>query len=204
MIRQSGVGLICKWEELVDIAVLAWGSLIWNPGQLQIREAFCEGGPVLPIEFSRISKNGRLTLVIDEAHGQPCETYFTMSAYKKLDEARENLRVRENMEHVNGVGFVDLVSGEVSRRARERHPNALAVISHWAEHRNLDAVIWTALAGNFAEKLDAEYGTEQAVSYLESLPPDSFAIAAHYINRAPATVQTHLRAAFVERWPQIG
>lgn len=188
----------------MEIAVLAWGSLIWNPAQLQVRDAFSEGGPALPIEFSRISKDGRLTLVIDETHGQACGTYFAMSAFTELDEARENLRVRENMEHVNGVGFVDLASGGVSQRACQRHPHAITEISHWAVDRNFDAVIWTALAGNFPEKLDAEFGIEQAVSYLESLPPDSFALAAHYINSAPATVQTRLREIFTERWPHNG
>ena len=188
----------------MEIAVLAWGSLIWNPDNLQVRNPFAEGGPALPIEFSRVSGNGRLTLVIDESDGQVCNTYFAMSSYTELDEARENLRVRENMKHVNGVGFVDFVSGEVSQRALERHPNAITVISRWAAHRNLDAVIWTALAGNFSEKLKRTFGIEEALSYLESLPRDSFALAAHYINSAPATVQTQFRNAFNERWPHNG
>ena len=137
-------------------------------------------------------------------NGQVCNTYFAMSSYTEIDEARENLRVRENMEHVNGVGFIDFVSGEVSPRTRERHPNAITVISHWAAQQHLDAVIWAALAGNFSEKFKRTFGIEEALSYLETLPRESFVLAAQYIDSAPATVQTHLRNAFNERWPHNG
>ncbi|HOW68396.1 MAG TPA: hypothetical protein P5055_13320 [Candidatus Paceibacterota bacterium] len=53
----------------MSIAILGWGSLIWNPRDLPITGDWQGDGPVLPIEFTRISDNGRLTLVIDERHG---------------------------------------------------------------------------------------------------------------------------------------
>jgi hypothetical protein len=53
----------------MKVLVLAWGSLVWDPGALRLASNWMEGGPVLPIEFSRISDDGRLTLVIDERHG---------------------------------------------------------------------------------------------------------------------------------------
>lgn len=46
------------------IAILGWGSLIWCPGNLRIRGPWRHDGPVLPIEFARISADGRLTLVV--------------------------------------------------------------------------------------------------------------------------------------------
>jgi hypothetical protein len=71
----------------VKIAILGWGSLISKPegdatiGQkpLRITGKFVPGGPSLPIEFSRISKDGRLTLVIDPIHGTPCDTFYAVS-----------------------------------------------------------------------------------------------------------------------------
>jgi 1-acyl-sn-glycerol-3-phosphate acyltransferase len=46
------------------IAVLGWGSLIWSPGNLKIDREWHEDGPFLPIEFARVSQDGRLTLVL--------------------------------------------------------------------------------------------------------------------------------------------
>jgi hypothetical protein len=52
------------------IAVLGWGSLIGDPGDMALADRFEPNGPQLPLEFSRISNNGRLTLVIDETAGR--------------------------------------------------------------------------------------------------------------------------------------
>ncbi len=38
----------------MKIAILGWGSLIWDRRDLQIAGDWQQGGPVLPIEFSRI------------------------------------------------------------------------------------------------------------------------------------------------------
>ena len=46
----------------MKIAVLGWGSLIWDPKELDANNEWNNDGPFLPIEFARISNNGRLTL----------------------------------------------------------------------------------------------------------------------------------------------
>jgi hypothetical protein len=76
-------------------AVLAWGSLVWDPRNLQVAADFAPNGPLLPIEFCRISRDGRLTLVVDETFGAVCTTYSAPSAIETLDAAIENLRLRE-------------------------------------------------------------------------------------------------------------
>ncbi len=48
------------------IGIIGWGSLIWDPRGLPIKCKWHKNGPELPIEFSRISQDGRLTLVIDK------------------------------------------------------------------------------------------------------------------------------------------
>jgi hypothetical protein len=48
----------------MQIAIVGWGSLIWCPGSLQIKSGWHRDGPPLPVEFARISGDGRLTLVI--------------------------------------------------------------------------------------------------------------------------------------------
>ncbi len=51
----------------MKIAILGWGSLLWQPKDLQFDKGigWSENGPMLPVEFARISKDGRLTLVIE-------------------------------------------------------------------------------------------------------------------------------------------
>jgi len=80
---------------MARIAILGWGSLIWCPRQLQYEGEWQQGGPVLPIEFSRISSDGRLTLVIDTQRGVDTPTRFVVSSHTDLKSAIENLRDRE-------------------------------------------------------------------------------------------------------------
>jgi hypothetical protein len=48
----------------MKIAVLGWGSLLWEQGVLRLASRWRTDGPWLPIEFARLSDRGRLTLVI--------------------------------------------------------------------------------------------------------------------------------------------
>lgn len=54
-----------------NAAILGFGSLIWNPGDLGGYGSFVSGGPVLPLSFSRISQDGRMTLVVDTRSDTP-------------------------------------------------------------------------------------------------------------------------------------
>ncbi len=188
----------------MKIAVLAWGSLIWDPRNLQTATGFVPFGPVLPIEFSRVSGGKRLTLVIDEANGAPCQTYVAQSVYADCDTAKINLKEREGMTHVNGVGFVDLTTNTEGIRSKERHPTALETIRAWAISTGYDSVIWTALASNFHEegKADQPFSATAAVEYLYGLDKPELAAALHYIWSAPPEVQTPVRAGVAARWPQ--
>ena len=197
----------------MKIAVLAWGSLIWQPRSLQIATGFVPFGPVLPIEFSRVSGGNRLTLVIDEANGAPCQTYVALSSNADLDNALLNLWVREGKENEKPparvrdsgrVAFVDLTTNTGSLRAKERHPVAVEAVLSWATATGHDAVIWTALASNFhdEEKAGKPFTVDAAMEYLDGLDKPDLAAALHYIWNAPPEVQTPVRAADTARWPQ--
>jgi hypothetical protein len=95
----------------MKIAILGWGSLKWDPRNLAYEGAWQSGGPQLPLEFSRISRDGRLTLVIDPTHGEPVSTLYTTSTLLSLDEAIENLQEREGTSS-QYIGFINLVNGE--------------------------------------------------------------------------------------------
>ncbi len=69
---QSGYNSHAESAFPMKIAILDSGSLVWDPRSLKDNleddGKFVQGGPKPPIEFSRISEDGRLQLVIDELH----------------------------------------------------------------------------------------------------------------------------------------
>lgn len=189
----------------MKIAILAWGSLVWEPRNLQTKTGFVPVGPVIPIEFSRVSQDKRLTLVIDEANGAPSLTYVAQSAHGDIETAKKNLKEREGMKHVNGVGFIDLATNAVSKRAKERHPEALESIRLWAKASGYDGVIWTALASNFHEdgRAGQPFSVDAAMEYLGGLNEPERDAALNYIRSAPVEVASPIRAAAAARWPQV-
>jgi hypothetical protein len=191
---------------MVKSVVLAWGSLVWDPGALQTAGKFTADGPLLPIEFCRVSDDGRLTLAIDESFGALCKTYSAPSALEDLDAARDDLCLREGMADARTVGFVEPASGRQSDFAVESHPQVVATIAAWTESLGYDATIWTALASNFDAwgKGGEPFSVSAALQYLETLEeedPAKFAQALAYIRKAPPEVETPVREEVAKRWP---
>jgi hypothetical protein len=184
------------------ISVLAWGSIIWDPRNLKVLDGFKPTGPRLPLEFCRISGDGRLTLAIDETVGTACTIYSGRSAFKNLDDAIENLRERENMPGPKGVGFTVLRAHKQSQTAIERHPTAVRTITEWLSASGFDAAIWTALATNFVERTKVHFSAAAAIRYLENLNKDSRDRALTYIRNAPPQIETPVRQAVNARWPR--
>lgn len=185
------------------IAILAWGSLVWDGRDLALAGPFKPSGPTLPLEFSRVSLDRRLTLVIDEDRGASCTSYVATSPYLDLDEAIGNLRRRENMPNAEGIGFVDTLERTRSDAAWERHPRAVLAIENWALRHGYRWVIWTALESNFhePEKAGEPFSVEAALDYLAALPPDRLEKALEYFRKAPPEISSPLREAVDRRWP---
>jgi hypothetical protein len=191
---------------MVKTVVLAWGSLVWDPRELKTAAKFAANGPLLPIEFCRISNDGRLTLAIDERFGALCKTYSAPSALENLDAARDDLCLREGMANARAIGFVEPASDRQSDFALENHPQVVATIAAWAESLGYDAAIWTALASNFDAwgKGGEPFSVSAALQYLETLEGEDsakFAEALAYIRKAPPEVETPVRDEVARRWP---
>ena len=186
------------------IAILAWGSLVRNRGSLAVTADFEALGPRLPIEFCRVSSDGRLTLVIDENVGAFCATYAAVSSFEDLSAAIENLQIRERMPGPKGVGYVNLRSGKQSSVAVERHPRTVAAIYAWTISNAYDATIWTALANNFhqSDKANEIFSIESAIRYHNTLDAEALTSSLEYIRNAPPEVQTPVRQAIHSWWPE--
>lgn len=182
-------------ETSFRIAILGWGSLISNPGRAAITSGWAHGGPVLPIEFSRVSRDGRLTLVIDPDHGVAVPTRYAESVRATLEDAISDLGHREGTVAKN-IGFLDLVN--VS--SRSRHAQTLEAVRAWARSHDFAAVVWTDLPGNFAEKTGIPFSAKSAVGYLGQLLDHRATAAREYVEGAPAEVDTPVRRLASAIW----
>lgn len=172
----------------MKLAILGWGSLIWDPANLHIRGRWQADGPFLPIEFARISDDGRLTLVL-YLGTEPVQTLWALSAYEDLNQAKENLRERERTS-LEIIGFISIPKNDSNCRAV---PQVIDFIRQWAVAKGLDAVIWTDLQANFKDKTKKELNAENVTAYLSSLTGASREKAIKYIRIAPSQVETKLR-----------
>lgn len=186
--------------EKMNIAILAWGSLIWEPRGLALVSPWVLSGPEVPLEFSRVSlsRGGALTLVIDSINGIALPTSVAVSAFQTLDEARENLGEREGC-GARGVGYVNCYDQTWYSR---QLPSVIDGIASWGRKQGFGAVIWTDLEPNFAaidksrfsdSEPFATFTIEHAQRYLHGLRAPGDALARAYIRKAPAHIETPLR-----------
>ena len=102
-----------------NIAILGWGSLLWRPESLAMTSAWNPDGPLLPLEFARLSGNNTLTLVIHPA-SPPQQTYWVTSACPSVADARENLGKREGCPAVEPDSCIDAYRRNASAQLPQR------------------------------------------------------------------------------------
>ena len=198
----------------MKIAVLGWGSLLWDTESTKGKEfekhlercsgadgLWCEGGPTLRLEFSRISdsRSGALTLVLDYENGTQCQVGYRISARDDPEDAVCDLRQREGTRR-DRIGLYLAGEEETTRWARA-HADAQEEIRKWAKSTGIEAVVWTALQSNFAERASVSFSMETAMKWIKNGGPEGRRKAVEYISRAPAFVKTDLRDRLqVEPW----
>jgi hypothetical protein len=150
----------------LSIALLGWGSLIWDPGALKVAgSGWRPDGPLLPIEYLRASglkrPPKRLTLVLVDRSvhtwaSRDVRALWTRSVYDTLEDARTNLAQRERS-GVDQVGY--LVSAKVqsapaqrlsltATRDEQRKTAVQEELETWLEDMRLDATIWADLSAS--------------------------------------------------------
>jgi hypothetical protein len=186
---------------MTRIAILGWGSLLWDESQKEFDEQHDDwsfDGPVLKLEFSRKSTSwlNALTLVIDPIHGHECQVAYALSKRTSFKDAIADLCAREKTTEKN-IGCLSVGSSLLGRDA-----NSIDAIALWARDRSIDVVLWTDLPGSFDDVAKQEF-INVAVNHLQELPPNAKAMAAQYVWRAPDLVLTPLRNALqAEPWFQ--
>ncbi|MEX2531456.1 MAG: hypothetical protein WD960_11850 [Gemmatimonadota bacterium] len=175
-------------------AVIAWGSLLWSPRNLRVTGRWEPTGPRLPIEFSRVTTDGRLTLVVDPVDGVAVQTWVARSPLPP-DDARRNLAEREAcaIEH---IGIVRRETGNGANQSSSPLPTHLEPLANWFRAGGFRAAIWTALPTRFATVTGAPFSVTRGLSYLNGLRGATRDVAFEYIRRAPETTRTPLSQAF--------
>jgi len=174
-------------------AILGWGSLIWDLDDLapDVRGGWeMGGGPVLPMEFTRISPKRKMGLVVclDAVHGVGCATSAIGSARRDIGSAIDDLARRERAKDQH-IGAVCLVTGH----RQGSSPDVAGLVADWCAARGLAGAVWTDLPSNFAEHLDEDFSIPRALAYLRTLAGESLDEAVRYIENAPPSTDTPLR-----------
>lgn len=182
------------------IAVLGWGSLVWNPkgdssaGQkpLLIQGDFQKSELEFGLEYSRVSCDGRLTLVIDSDQKIMSKIHFAESEFNTRDKVIENLREREGMPSAKYIRFVS--------RGEQHQDNVIKATTNWLGTTDFTAAAWTGLNSNYEDERGEKFTPEHALNYLLSLNGEIRDKAFGYIISAPDSVDTPLRK--IARWPE--
>lgn len=176
------------------VAILGWGSLLWDLDDLAPKVAGpwdLRAGPRLPMEFSRISPKRAMSLVVclDPEHGIGCATHAIRSTRGDVTEAIADLAARERAP-LGRIGWADAAGLGAGRM-----PEVVALVGAWCRERGWAAAVWTDLEPNFREATGAAFTVTEGVAYLRTLGDASLGEARRYIRQAPSTTRTPLRRA---------
>lgn len=169
---------------MATFVCLGWGSLIWQPKELPVVGPWRNDGPALRIEFGRQSRDGRITLILDQT-AAPLPCLWTELKAESLAEARRQLRVREGIpyHHEHHIGCWPSPSAGASQ---------MDEIAQWAVDRGFDGVVWTALPPKFAD-VETMPSCDEVIEYLRSLPASISSVAREYITKTPPQISTRYR-----------
>lgn len=168
----------------MNVACLAWGSLVWDPRELPIRRRWFDDGPFGQVEFVRKSKDGRVTLALCEA-AQPVRLLWAPMDLTDLQAAKEALKLREGL--TGKMWEKDI--GCWGSGAPE--PSLIHGLGAWAQAHGVEAVVWTALKPKF--DIDPVPSADSVVGYLAQLMGAKRDCAEQYVRRAPPQIDTRYR-----------
>lgn len=177
-------------------AIIGWGSLIWDLEILTPHVTLpweMEAGPILPMEFSRISAKRKMGLAVclDAEAGDPCPTHVIASRRETLDETVQDLAERERAP-IERIGGVCLRSG-----ARQGRVHFSTMIELWCREHNWQGAVWTDLDSNFQVMRNTPFSVQTGVEYLKTLKGERLEEAVRYIMNAPKPTNTRLRRALM-------
>jgi hypothetical protein len=181
----------------VNIACIAWGSLLWKPGPLKLASPWQPDGPLLPLEFVRDSDDSAELAIVLHEPAPPVPTWWARLAADSLDDAREMLREREKIRPEWARQFVGSIPNPYGPED--------ARVAAWMAGRGLDAVVWTALPAKFAGVGERAPSAHEAIAFLDGLTGETREEAEQYVRKVPKDIRTLYRTLFEQQlgWTPI-
>ena len=193
----------------IRIAVIAWGSLIYDPRNLKLRTQWFPTGPSLPVEFCRVTTTRdrnpvRLTLALLPG-AELVRTYWAELDYPDIDTARRALAEAEGTTGQQRLQKIGLWSKDGRLEGRLDFVNQH--IAKWAASEDLVGVVWTDLPPNLPKSGGGTYEEfedsllDEAIAHFRryendrTIDPSWFAAARDYVETAPTQTATRCRAA---------
>lgn len=166
------------------IAVLGWGSLIWDPRELAPEQSWREDGPKLRVDFLRRSSRDRVTLVLHESAAE-VRGLWTGFAGDDWTRVRDRLIAREGVQN----------QPEAIRHWSVGMAEAMNIIGLplWAASMGVNHVLWTGLPPRWNRTDGCVPTAAQVVDYLSGLRPVRHHAAEEYVRRTPVQVKTLIR-----------
>lgn len=180
---------------MTRVAVLGWGSLLWDRRTLHVSGQWRADGPSLPIEFARWSGSGKkkdeqyLSLVL-YPNATPIRTYWDASLLTDhRDDAICDLRKREGC-NLSSIAYLP------NAHQQSEIPGVDEEIRKWLNSKKaeIDAVIWTNLMPKLEGHKGKNFAIEDSIQWLDALRTGRHSgTAERYIRMAPSQTDTPLR-----------
>jgi len=171
---------------LTTIACLGWGSLVWDPRELPIQQRWFDDGPFIHVEFTRLSQDGRITLVL--AHTEnPVRSLWAVMDATDLASAKMDLRKREGIPEKNEERHIGAWS------TGQPPPALIPGLAEWAVAHGVTHVVWTNLPPKFNGTDESTPSAEEVVQYLSTLTGAKREVAERYVRFAPRQIDTAYR-----------
>lgn len=149
-------------------------------------------GPRLPLEFTRFSKRGRVTLIVDRA-AQPVEVLWATMEVERLEDAIRLLADREetSYQNIQSVRIDDVTEDAIKLE-----------ILWWLRSKQLPAAIWTGLS----YRGESRPSITDVLGHLKSLEGSERKLAEEYVRKAPKQIRTEYRARIEAElgWAHLG
>ncbi len=172
------------------IACIGWGSLIWDPEKYPFSgKDWHHDGPRVRVEFARRGWKDPLSLVL--IPGRPDVTVL----WRRVDctSCEETVKLLARREGIRkdriwiDIGF--WTEAKHSENEWAEH------IGRWARRKNLDVVVWTALAYKWFRNRDKIPSAEELIHYLRYEVKEHRSRAVEeYVRRTPRQIRTPYRA----------
>lgn len=146
---------------------------------------------MLPIEFARESADGRITLVLCNGV-KAVQSYWCLLSVEDVSAGILALAYRE--------GITSRMAKDIGRWNSvddKSHGMCAAEITKWAKLQGLDGVAWTNLPCGLRNSRGVMPTEEGVLAHLTQLSGEQLESAKHYVEMAPAQINTGYRRAIV-------